>query len=223
MAMNGSLPAVPGILRGVFGFVPRQSCGASGSFVVPSEIRLHFLIFLTGISVVSFIPGSIGRLVGGKGDVVFHIFLPRVVGSPVGILDRGIQFFSDRFPCKTAHNRSGGQSDDGADRAGDGADGGTGYRTASCSNAGSQRMRSARSGDGITIGIGGFLLDCLFCILSVHFVISFLVELAFSFVFYYPTANQTTRWAMLSLWGITRIAGFRRIQIRLQFAVGCQP
>ena len=133
--MNGFLPAVPSIASGVFGFVPRQSCGTSGSFVVPLEVRLYFLIFFTGISVVSFIPSSIGRLVGGKWDVAFRVFLLRVVGLPVGILDLGIQFFSDLFPCKTAHNRPGGQSDGGTNRAGYGTDGGTRYRTASCSNA----------------------------------------------------------------------------------------
>ena len=134
--MNGFLPAVPSIASGVFGFVPRQCCVAGGSFVVPLEIRLYFLILFTGISVVSFIPSSIGQLVDGKWDVAFHVFLLCVVGLPVGILDRGIQFFSDPFPCKTAHNRPGGQSDGGTDWAGDGTDGGTGYRTASCSNAG---------------------------------------------------------------------------------------
>src|ERR1022692_1382638 len=142
MAMNGFLPAVPSIASGVFGFVPHQSCGASGAFVGPLEIRLYFLILFTGISVVSFIPSSIGRLVGGKCDVAFHIFLLRVVCPPIGILDRGIQFFSDLFPCKPARNRPGCQSDGGTDRASYGTDGGTRYGTPSCSNTGPHRMRS---------------------------------------------------------------------------------
>ena len=78
-------------------------------------------------------------------------------------------------PRQTARDCAGDQSDGCPDRAGDGPDGGPGGGTAGCSDSGAHGMRSGRSGDGITIGVGSLLFVCLFRCFCGHVVVSFLV------------------------------------------------
>ena len=159
----------------VFGFVPVQRRSAFGLFIVVLEVGFHLFKLFTGILAASFISGAVRRLVHGVGSITFHVLSLRVIGLPVCVLDGGIHILSDTFPCQTAYDSPGDQSNGGTDRSADGTDGGPGGRTACGADSSANGMRSGRSGEGITIGVVAILFGWLLFRFFGHVVISFLV------------------------------------------------